>query len=288
VSAPADLLPDALIVGAMKCGTTTLAAQLGAQDGIFVTDPKEPNFFSDDDVWARGPDWYRGLFAGAAPGDLRVEASTHYTKRPTHPRTLERLRATLPGAPRIVYAIRDPLARAVSHYVHGWSRGEISVPLEAAVDRHPELIEYGCYGMQIAPWIEAFGAGRVLLTSLEAIRADPAGELARIGAFLGRDAVWRDDLEALNVSAERSRRLPLHGLIVGNPVATALRRALVPKSFRTRIRQARTLAARPVLPDEARARMEARFLEDRARLATLFPAHPALEACYPFASKALA
>ena len=41
-------LPDFLIIGAMKCGTTTLAAQLAAQDGLFITTPKEPNFFSDD------------------------------------------------------------------------------------------------------------------------------------------------------------------------------------------------------------------------------------------------
>jgi hypothetical protein len=279
-------LPDFLIVGAMKCGTTTLAAQLGAQPGIFMTDPKEPNFFSDDAVWTRGRPWYEGLFAAARPGDLRGEASTHYTKRPTHPRALERMREVLPRPPRIVYAVRDPVARAVSHYVHGWSQGEISLPLDQAVDRHPELVEYGLYARQIAPYLEALGPERVLLTSLEAITADPHGELARIGAFLGREARWRDDLEALNASAERARRLPLHGLLVANPVATALRRALVPKAVRSRIRKSRTLSERPALSAPLRARMEARFLEDRERLAALFPGHPALEACYPFARRA--
>ncbi len=58
-------LPDFLIVGAMKCGTSTLAAQLGAQPGLFMTTPKEPNFFSDDDVYARGMAWYRALFDAA-------------------------------------------------------------------------------------------------------------------------------------------------------------------------------------------------------------------------------
>ena len=47
-----DFLPDFLIVGAMKCGTSTLQAQLALQDGIFMTTPKEPNFFSDDAVFA--------------------------------------------------------------------------------------------------------------------------------------------------------------------------------------------------------------------------------------------
>ena len=46
--------PDFILIGAMKCGTTTLAGQLAAQDGVFITTPKEPNFFSDDAVYARG------------------------------------------------------------------------------------------------------------------------------------------------------------------------------------------------------------------------------------------
>jgi hypothetical protein len=60
-------LPDFLIVGAMKSGTTTLAAQIGAQKGLFITTPKEPNFFSDDPVYAQGLDWYRSLFEPARP-----------------------------------------------------------------------------------------------------------------------------------------------------------------------------------------------------------------------------
>jgi hypothetical protein len=283
---PDPARPDFVVIGAMKCGTTTLAAQLAAQAGVFVTDPKEPNFFSDDEIWARGAGWYAGLFEAAGPGELRGEASTHYTKLPTHPRTLERMGQVWEAPPRLIYMIRDPVARAVSHYIHGWSRDELTGPLEAAVVAHPELVEYGCYGMQVAPYVEAYGAGSVLLTSLEAMKADPHAEMARIGAFLGRDLAWIADLEARNVSSERARRLPLHGLLVGNPVATALRRALVPKALRSRIRRARTLQERPELPASSRAAMEARFLEDRETLARLFPGHPALEQCYPFALKA--
>ncbi|NNF72213.1 MAG: sulfotransferase, partial [Rhodobacteraceae bacterium] len=94
--------PDFILIGAMKCGTSTLASQLGAQPGLFMTTPKEPNYFSDDAIFARGPDWYGGLFDGAGPGDLRGEASTHYTKRPDYPDTIARMKAAVP-APRLVY-----------------------------------------------------------------------------------------------------------------------------------------------------------------------------------------
>ena len=274
--------PDFLLVGAMKCGTTTLAAQLGAQPGIFMTTPKEPNFFSDDEVWARGPDWYASLFENAAPGDLRGEASTHYTKLPTHPRVLERMEGLL-DAPRILYMIRNPVERATSHYIHEWSQGAMGDDPVEAFAHHPEMVDYGRYGMQIAPYVERFGAERVLLTSLETLTAAPEEEFARIGAFLDRSVAWRDDLGPQNVSAERSRRLPLHGLLVDNPVATVLRQAFVPKSVRTRIREGRRMEERPELPATLREALETAFAEDRETLARLFPGHPALEACYPFA-----
>jgi hypothetical protein len=97
--------PDFLIIGAMKSGTSTLAAQLSEQAGIFMTTPKEPNFFSDDDVYAQGLIGTRPC-STPRPGDLKGEASTHYTKLPTYPETVARARRA--GGPRLVYMIRNP------------------------------------------------------------------------------------------------------------------------------------------------------------------------------------
>ncbi|MEJ6396230.1 sulfotransferase [Gymnodinialimonas sp. 2305UL16-5] len=263
-------LPDFVILGAMKCGTSTLAAQLGAQEGVFMSTPKEPNFFSDDDVYAQGLDWYQALFDGAEAGALRGEASTHYTKLPTHPHTLERMRMVL-EAPRLVYMIRNPVARAVSHYIHEWTEGRMSADPVSAFETHPELIDYGRYAMQITPFAEAYGPEAILVTSLERLTGDPEGELVRIGAHIGMGAraVWQADLGAKNVSSERIRKLPLHGLLVGNPVATALRRSLVPKALRTRIRQARSFGDRPELPDNLKEQLHQIFAEDQAALMEL-------------------
>ncbi|RBO52909.1 sulfotransferase [Rhodovulum sp. BSW8] len=275
--------PDFIIIGAMKSGTTTLAAQLAAQQGLFLTDPKEPNFFSDDEIHARGPDWYAGLFAAAPPGALKGEASTHYTKLPTYPDTVRRLAAAGP-APKLIYMIRNPLDRAVSHYIHEWTTGEIRTDLETALERHPTLTEYGRYGMQIAPFAETFGPDRILLTSLEGLKADPEGELGRISAFIGLETppVWQSDLGARNVSAERFRKLPFQRLLVDNPLARALRHALVPKALRERVRRARSITRRPELSEAARARLIPIFAADRDALARVFPDDPALGLCYPF------
>ena len=276
-------LPDFLIIGAMKCGTSTLQAQLARQPGVFMTTPKEPNFFSDDAVYANGLDWYEGLFAEAAPGDLKGEASTHYTKLPTHPDALPRLAAVL-EAPRLIYMIRNPVERTVSHYIHEWSMGVMAGDMAAALEAHPELVAYSRYGMQITPWVEAFGAERVHLISLEVLQQDPQAALDAVGQFLGlrEPPLWHQDQARVNVSAERVRRFPLYGLVVDNPVAAALRRALVPQRLRDAVKRRLQMRDRPALPAATRRELEARFAEDFAALGRLFPERGDLAASYPF------
>lgn len=276
-------LPDFLIIGAMKCGTSTLQAQLAAQPGIFMTTPKEPNFFSDDAIFSRGLAWYEGLFAAALPGDLKGEASTHYAKLPTHPDALARLAAVLP-APKLIYLIRNPLERAVSHYIHEWSMGKMSGNIETAFIDHPELVAYGCYGCQIEHYVRTFGAKAILLTSLETMTAEPQHVLNRIGAFLGHPGAlaWQTENGRENISAQRVRRFPLQGLLIDNPVATALRRTLVPKALRDRVRQARQMSDRPSLTPALQSRLEAIFADDHVRLRAVLPDCADIAASYPF------
>ncbi len=275
--------PDFIIIGAMKCGTTTLAAQLGAQPGLFLTEPKEPNFFSDDARYNRGLDWYEDLFASAAPGVRKGEASTHYTKRPDYPQTLERMQRVLPEL-KLIYMIRNPIERLVSHYIHEWSQAVLSCSLDAAVDTHGPLVDYGRFGWQLEPFIEAYGRSSILLTSLELLKQDPTRELTRIARHIGHSAPvrWQEEHAAENVSAERVRRLPMHELLVDNPVATALRRSLVPKTIRTQIRTARMMKERPSLSQDLQVRLQARFAADREILARHFPGDPSLTLAYPF------
>ena len=276
-------LPDFLIIGAMKCGTSTLQAQLVSQSGVFMSTPKEPNFFSDDAVYAKGIGWYEQLFDGAAPGDLKGEASTHYTKLPTYPETLPRLRQVL-KAPKLIYLIRDPVARAVSHYIHEWTMGNMSADIEAAFENHPELVDYSRYAYQIEPYFEAFGRDAIFLSTLEEMTRAPQDFLNRVGAFLGMEPplVWQAEQAQVNASAERIRQLPFHGLLVDNPVATMLRRALVPKAVRERIRHSRQMTTRPTISSERRRILEAAFAQDHARLVAMFPDCPDIASAYPF------
>ena len=106
--------------------------------------------------------------------------------------------------------IRNPLDRAVSHYIHEWSMGTMSGDIEAAFEHHPELIDYGRYGYQLAPWVAAFGRDGLFVSSLEAMTAAPQALLDRIGGFLGRSGlIWQAEKAQENVSAQRVRRAAL-------------------------------------------------------------------------------
>jgi len=274
--------PDFIIVGAMKCGTSTLADQIAAQNGAFMTTPKEPNVFSDDEVFAKGPAWYSALFDTAAPGSIMGEASTHYTKLPTYPDTVKRLKSAVPEA-KLIYVIRNPIDRAVSHYIHEWSERQVGKDIESALQSTPRIVDYGRYAYQIKPFLEAFGPDRVFLTSLEQLKSDPQAEFSRIAAFIGLEgAGWIEDLGASNTSANRIRTFPLRRLLVDNPIMRPLRQLLIPKSFRTWVWNQLTIKHRPDLSDAARAQLVDVYTQDRLELARLFPDHPALDMCYPF------
>ncbi|HEY8428262.1 MAG TPA: sulfotransferase [Sandaracinaceae bacterium] len=260
------LRPDFLVIGAMKCATSTLHEQLACQPGIFMTTPKEPCFFSDDDVYARGIAWYEGLFAAGAQAALRGESSTHYTKLPTYPRTIERIRAHR-IEPKLVYVMRDPIDRLVSHYVHEWTEARIDEPIDVAIDRHPELVDYGCYAMQLRPYFEAFGAERVLPVSLHRLEAAPQAELTRICRFLGYrgEPRWNPAFARRNVTAERLRKSPIRDALVEQPLLAVFRR-LLPKQVRERAKDLWRMKERPLLPPEQRARLAERFDADLAEL----------------------
>jgi hypothetical protein len=263
--------PDFIIIGAMKCGTSTLHDQLAAQRdrglGVFMSTPKEPCYFSDDDVYARGPGWYASLFAAARPGDLCGESSTHYTKQPTHPRTVQRVRKALPGA-RLVYVMRHPVQRLVSQYVHEWSVGRVDAPIDEAVHRLPEMVHYSRYAMQLEPWIEAFGFDAVLPVFAERLRVDPQGELERMARHIGLEGPvrWDPGLAERNRSDERLRRCAWRDALVHAPVLRAARRGLVPKAVRDRVKDFWTMKRRPALSPTVESELRGIFDEDLGRL----------------------
>lgn len=260
-------MPDFIIIGAMKCATSTLHDQLAEQPGFVMSDPKEPNFFSDEENWARGLGWYSGLFAAAKPGDLCGESSTHYSKLPRHPKVIERLQEHCPDA-KLIYVMRHPIDRLVSHYIHEWTQRVLDMPLSRALDEHQALQDFSKYAMQLRPYFEAFGRERVLPVFFDHLLEHPQDELERVCHFLGYEGTprWKQDMGAKNVSAERLRVSPLRDLVVGFPPLAYVRKRFIPQWVRDKIKSMWTMQKRPELTEAEKARLAEVFDRDLAEL----------------------
>lgn len=265
-------LPDFIIIGAMKCATSTLHEQLARQPGIFMSTPKEPCFFSDDDQWSRGEAWYASLFDAAHADDLCGESSTHYTKLPTHPKSVARMKQILPPSTKFIYVKRHPIDRLISQYIHEWTQRVISCPIDQAVREHPELIAYSMYATQLEPYCIAFGEDNILPVFFERIALHPQTELERVCQFIGYHGAprWHDEVSEENRSSDRLRRSPLRDAIINLPGLKQARRTLIPKSMREWVKGFWTLKERPRLSPSTLAQLTEQFNQDLARLGEWF------------------
>lgn len=179
-------LPGFLIIGGMKCGSTTVFRDLETNPRIFFPLDKEPeNLCHDEVLTTPGRARYEAMFGKARQGQICGEASTAYTKRPDFEGMAQRAVNVCGPGLRVIYLVRDPVKRAISHHYHEYSRGNMPADINEAVQAVPSLVNYSRYAMQVEPWIEAFGAERVRIVRFEDYVSDRVGWNSRLCAFLG-------------------------------------------------------------------------------------------------------
>lgn len=269
------MIPDFLVIGAMKAATTSLHDYLRTHPDVYMPAQKEIDFFSQDDLWARGGDWYRHLFAAAPPGAVVGEASPSYTRYPEHPRAAERIAAFAPAV-KLVYCVRDPVERLVSHHQHEVARGREHRPLDEAVAADPRYLDTSRYGLQLAQHLEHVEPDQVLVVDSEHLRADRVAVMSRLFEFLGVDPAWRgyESAPELYGTADRLTATGLVAFLGENRLLRPVRRRLSPRVKRQIRSFASTLVPgrqrRQVVPDDQleptlRAALE-EALEDDQRL----------------------
>lgn len=197
------MLPSFLIIGAQRSGTTSLFRYLRQHPDILRPLKKEIDFF--DRHWHRGLQWYTTHFPLRRPGKITGEASTNYLFHPACP---ARVRSLLPGV-RLIALLRDPVARAFSHYQHERRGGNESRPFAEAlaadaeavrdahcrlaageladswIHRHHSYAERGRYAEQLARWRECFPPEQLYVTTAERFYREPDEVCAEIFDFLG-------------------------------------------------------------------------------------------------------
>ncbi len=175
-------LPNLIIVGGLKCGTTSLHHYLNLHPQVEMSRPKELNFFVAELNWELGPDWYASHFDRKAL--VRGESSPHYTNLPRFTGVPERMHELLGGQTRIVYMVRDPIERILSHYLHNVGGGYETRPIEEALaDPGSSYIARSRYAMQIEPYLETFDRTHVLIVDNAELANERAATMHRVFEF---------------------------------------------------------------------------------------------------------
>lgn len=227
LSSPLRMMPDFIIIGAQKGGTSSLYRYLTQHPQILTAVEKEIRFF--DYKFHKGLTWYRAHFPlklwawykqrRQAGPILTGEASPNYL---FDPRAARRLAAVLPNA-KLIVMLRNPVDRAYSSYQMGVRRGWETLSFEEAVAVEPErtkgelektlvdgrfrgmnrhnfaYLERGWYAEQLAWWLDAFPRQQIHIIKSETFFADPARVVADVFAFLGLPACPNLDYRPVNV-----------------------------------------------------------------------------------------
>lgn len=196
-------LPDFLVIGAQKAGTTALYAYLRWHPGITGPSWKEVSFF--DRHWWRGEAWYRGQFPLRPKGRLVGEASPSYLFHPLAP---GRVRSLVPDV-MLVALLRNPVDRAYSHYQHEVALGREPLSFEDALAAEEErtrgeverlvadprafsrawwdhtYVARGRYAEQLERWLDVFPREQLLVLLSEELGEKPGETYASVLAFLG-------------------------------------------------------------------------------------------------------
>jgi hypothetical protein len=271
-------LPNLIVIGGLKCGTTSLHHYLNLHPQIAMSRPKELNFFVAELNWELGVDWYRSHFDAAAP--VRGETSPHYTSRPRFEGVARRMRETLGEEARVVYMVRHPIDRLLSHYLHnvgsGYEQRELA---EAVADERSAYVQRGLYAFQLEPYLEAFGAERILVVSREELARERDATVSRVFGFAGADPGFTStefDREWETGSGKGSGGFRLMDRAVRLPGLRALDRNFdrLPERMRWLVERlvhdpGSGEAAKPELEPALRDRLDARFRPDTRELEEL-------------------
>jgi hypothetical protein len=176
-------LPNLVVIGAQKCGTSGLHYYLSLHPEISMSRPKELNFFIEERNWPRGVDWYRRHFDPR--GRVRGESSPNYTAYPQHDGVVERMHSLIPDA-RLIYMVRDPLERIAAHWVHNYAKRRERGDLRSTL-LHPQTsyLARSQYHMQLQQFLRLYDREQLLVVEQDELRDERAATLRRIFSFVG-------------------------------------------------------------------------------------------------------
>ena len=257
-------LPSFITIGAMKCGTSSIHKYLDLHPDISMSKLKEPDFFIKEKKWSKGVGWYRSQFR---PGAMVGESSPNYTKRHMFSGVPKRMHDLLPDI-KLIYLVRNPVERAISHYVHDLSQGRQQKSLNSVMSKLEgnHYLLTGLYSYQLEAFLEYYDREQLLIVFSSDLRDNRTETLGKVFRFLGvaADFESRSFQEEHHPSSSKKRPRKVIQKLArwAGPVTK-----LIPKRVRSMLREAKI--DEKELTAANRQRLAEYFREDISRLEEL-------------------
>ena len=262
-------LPDFLVIGAMKAGTTSLWHALRSHPDIFTPDEKELVFFIAEKNWSRGVDWYASQFVGAGDALAAGEVSPEYTLAHAYAGVPDRIAELIPDV-KLIYLLRDPLMRLRSHYLERVRAGTEDRPPERAFRENPGYVLASRYAWQLDRYLAHFRREQILLLTTEGLRDEPRETLAAVFDFLGVDKAWTPPASSTTTNTTGEvfvRRDPIKRARERWPYRAAAMITPAPlRRLHHRLTTKKLTTASMDLSDDLEAEIRAQLVPDVARL----------------------
>jgi Sulfotransferase domain len=267
-------LPNLIIIGGLKCGTTSIHHYLGLHPEVQMSKPKELNFFVEELNWDLGLDWYRARFDGRFA--VRGESSPHYTNQPRFTGVAERIKTHCPDA-RLLYMVRDPIKRLLSHWVHATGAGYEHGEMEDVLSRpDTAYVHRSQYWMQLQPYLERFDREQIEVISAEELQNERQETMRNAFRFAGVDEGFEHeqfDREWEKSSAKQGDKYQVMERLIKLPGLRSFDRNFdrLPESLRWMVEKVvhdpeKPAAPKPQLPEELTETLRGRFRDDVAGL----------------------
>jgi Sulfotransferase domain len=263
-------MPNLIIIGGLKCGTTSIHHYLGLHPEIQMSKPKELNFFVTELNWDLGLDWYASRFDDRFK--VRGESSPHYTNLPRYDGVAERIRTHCPDA-KLIYMVRDPIKRILSHWVHATGAGyETRDMVEVLSGPDTQYVNRSRYWTQLQPYLERFDHSQIEVITQEELQADRDGVMRKAFAYAGVDENFTSeqfDREWEKSAAKSGDKYQLMEKLIKLPGFRSFDRNFdrLPERMRWVVEKVvhdpdKPPAPKPVLPDDLLESLRGRFAEE--------------------------
>src|SRR4051794_28360915 len=267
-------LPNLIIVGGLKCGTTSIHHYLGLHPEVQMSKPKELNFFVTELNWDLGLDWYASRFDNRFK--VRGESSPHYTNLPRYEGVAERIRTHCPDA-KLLYMVRDPIKRILSHWMHATGAGyETRDIVEVLSDPNNSYTNRSRYWTQLQPYLERFDRSQIEVITQEELQADRDGTMRKAFAYAGVDENFTSeqfDREWEKSAAKSGDKYQLMEKLIKLPGFRSFDRNFdrLPERMRWLVEKVvhdpdKPPAPKPVLADDLFASLRGRFADEVPQL----------------------